>query len=208
MASFPRLSLRMVWHPAPGWPPQPHRFAPPPGWSPDPRWPAAPPGWTGWRPRWGLLVAATVTALISVLTIVGVVQASVTARDVHALQQRGAAMTANLLSSSYDPDGGDPDGWTTDTVQFRDQRGNVERAVVGHHGDDHTEQTSRTIPIVYEPAHPGNVMSAQQLETATPDADLAVGIAIATVVVLAGLALLLRALEISTSQRRGHIGLP
>lgn len=204
MAAFPRVSLRRVWHPAPGWPRPPHGFSPPYGWTPDPSWPSAPPGWTGWRTRRALLIAAAVVALFGVLSIVGVAHQSTTTHNVRVLHQRGITTSADVLRSAYDPGGGDPNGWTTDTVQFHDPAGHLRQAVVGHHGDNHIERASGMMAIVYDPKHPDVVMSAEQLANSTSGADLTIAIVITAVVILATLALLLPALQISKAHRRGE----
>jgi hypothetical protein len=203
MAAFPRVSLRRVWRPAPGWPRPPKGFRPPPGWTPDPSWPSAPPGWTGWRIRRVLLTAAFAVALFGILAIIGVVHQSATTHDERVLHQRGIATAAELLRSEYDPGGGDPNGWTTDTVQFHDSGGHLRQAVVGHHGDDQIERASGTLTIVYDPEHPDVVMSAQQLADSAPGGDLALAFGFTAVVWLAAIALLLPAIQISKTHRRG-----
>jgi len=64
-----------------------------------------------------------VLALLSALSILGALHQATKTHDARALQQRGVTTSATVLRSSYDPDGGDPNGWTTDTVQFRDTQG-------------------------------------------------------------------------------------
>ncbi len=197
MADFACVSLRRVWRPAPGWPRPPRGFRPAPGWTPDPSWPPAPPGWTGWRVRRALLIAAAVVALFGVLSIVGAVHQATATHRVRVLQQRGIRTVAEVLKSAYDPGGGDPNGWTTDTVQFHDPGGHLRQAVVGHHGDDHLERGSSEVTIVYDPKHPDVAMSAEEFANSTPGIDQAIAFATTAVVILAALGLLLPALQIS-----------
>jgi len=75
------------------------------------------------------------------------------------LTKSGVTTTASLRSYSYDPDGGDPGGWTTDQVSFVTRSGKRETATVGHHNPG-TEQTTGTLPITYAPQHPEVVIAA------------------------------------------------
>lgn len=148
-----------------------------------------------------MLIAAVVVALFGVLSIVGAVHQSTTTHDVRVLHERGITTAAEVMRSAYDPGGGDPNGWTTDTVQFREPGGHIRQAPVGHHGDDHIERASGTINIVYDPEDPHVVMSAEQLADSTPGADLAIAIVVTAVVLLGALALLLPAVQISVRRR-------
>lgn len=143
-----------------------------------------------------MLIAAVIVALFGILSIVGAVHQSTTTHDVRVLHECGLTAAAEVMRSAYDPGGGDPNGWTTDTVQFGEPGGHIRQATVGHHGDDHFERASGTITIVYDPKNADVVMSAEQLADSTPGADLAVAIVITAVVLLAALALLLPALQI------------
>lgn len=136
------------------------------------------------------------------LFIVGAVHQAATSRVERVLQQRGITTSAHVVGSTYDPGAGDPNGFTTDTVQFRVADGHTQRAVVGHHGDDHHEQASGITGIVYDPEHPAVVMSVEALADSLPGLDLVVAIGGATMVNLAALALLLSSLQISIRPHR------
>jgi hypothetical protein len=56
------------------------------------------------------------------------------------LDQRGLTMTATLLGYFYNPEGGDPDGWTTDKVRFVTEAARVVVAIIGHHAPGPSEQ--------------------------------------------------------------------
>jgi Protein of unknown function (DUF3592) len=202
-----RIALRRVWKPAPGWPRPRRGFEPPANWTPDPSWPTPPNGWTGWRSRRGLLIAATVLGIVGILSIIATVRQAATSNDVSVLRQRGVAAVAMVTRSSYDAGGGDPDGWTSDTVRFQDSTGRTEQVVVGHHGDNHVERNTGKLNIVYDPQHPNVAMSELQLANVSPGADVAIAATLTAVCLIAATALLLPALELSNrpasqSQRR------
>lgn len=200
-----RIALRRVWNPSPGWPQPPRGFEPSAEWTPDPSWPTPPTGWTGWRPRHGLLIAATLLGIVGILSILGTVRQASTSNDASILHQRGVATVAKVTQSSYDPGGGDPNGWTSDTVRFQDSAGRVTQVVVGHHGDNHVERNTGNFNIVYDTQHPSVAMSDQQFANATPGADLAIAAILTAVCLVAAVGLLLPALQLSSrpaSQRR------
>jgi len=145
-----------------------------------------------------------VLALLSALSILGALHQATKTHDTRALQQRGVTTSATVLRSSYDPDGGDPNGWTTDTVQFRDTQGRNNQADVGHHGDNHVEQGTRTPPIIYDPHHPTVAVSAQEYANSTPALDLTAAVAITAVLVISALATLLSAFELSKSDTKSN----
>jgi len=144
-----------------------------------------------------------VLALLSVLSILGALHQATKTHDTRALQQRGVTTSATVLRSSYDPDGGDPNGWTTDTVQFRDTQGRNNQADVGHH-DNHVEQGTRILPIIYDPHHPTVAVSAQEYANSTPALDLTAAVAITAVLVISALATLLSAFELSKSDTKSN----
>lgn len=45
---LPPKPTRIVFNPAPGWPPAPHGWEPSMGWRPHPEWPSPPEGWQFW----------------------------------------------------------------------------------------------------------------------------------------------------------------
>jgi hypothetical protein len=72
---------------------------------------------------------------------------------------RGVTTTAAVLSYKYDPDRGDPDGWTTDRVAFTTHAGASVTAVVGHHSP-REEKLTRRMRVTYDPLHPDVVIAA------------------------------------------------
>ena len=142
------------------------------------------------------LIIGIGVALFGVLSIIGAIHQITTSSQTRELQRYGIATSAHVLKSSYDPEGGDPNGWTTDTVEFRRSNGKTQQAVIGHHGED-IERISGVIKIVYDPDQPDVVMSAAQMKDASPNADLAVAIIFITLNILAALWLLFYALHIS-----------
>jgi hypothetical protein len=115
-------------------------------------------------------------------------------QHVHALRARGIATTATVINSHYDPGGGDPNGWTTDTIELTTAGDRLVHATVGHHGDDNQEKRTHTIKIVYDPQNLTVVQTASTLLDATPDLDLDMAVAMLTLAALAGTTVLLSAL--------------
>lgn len=91
-----------------------------------------------------------------------------------ALHQRGVIAAATVLHSAYDPSGGDPNGWTMDTVQFHGRP--TITATVGHHGGNRGERMTGTLSVVYDRDQPNRVMALQTYRQSTPGADLVVAI--------------------------------
>lgn len=199
-----RVTLRKTWYPAPGWPRPPRGFKPSGEWTPDPNWPSPPSGWTGWQTRHGRLIAAMVLALLGALSLLGTVREATNTDDTRALQQRGVTTSATVLQSTYDPNGGDPDGWTTDTVQFGNASGRDNYAVVHHHGDNHVEQRTGTLGIIYDPSRPSIAMSTQEYANSTPGADLTVAVVITAILIIGAVALFLMAFEFSKGTSPGQ----
>lgn len=68
-----------------------------------------------------------------------------------------------MLSSTYDPGGGDPDGWTSEHVVFQPDSANSEYALLGHHGPNTGQGPGSKVSVVYDPRHPSNVALASEL---------------------------------------------
>jgi hypothetical protein len=147
------LALRKSWVAPPGWPRPPRGFAPAGDWEPDSTWPPAPEGWKFWRPRWGWLVGAAVVSAVAVVLWVQCFGSLHTWRMDQALDQRGVLASATVVSHSYNPDGGDPDGWTTDWIRYVTATGTSIVAKIGHH-DPGSETVSGTVQVMYDPQHP------------------------------------------------------
>lgn len=176
--------MRREWHPAPGWPPPPPGFVPPPGWAPDPTWPSPPDGWRWWRRRRGLPVIGGVFVVISLSLAALAASDAARAKQVRALTTHGVTITARVLSSHYDPDGGDPGGWTRDVVEFNTATGTVQ-TTVGHHDTDQPERTSGQLVILYDPRQPAHAATASEPDPLSygPDAVLELGFAILSLTV-------------------------
>lgn len=176
-----------AWTPPPGWPKPPPGFTPPPGWQPDPSWPPPPAGWQFWpAPRlWAAMAALVVPAAL--LAALAAAAWSGTVDDLHAWRQhsaldaRGVTNTAAVLSYSYDPDGGDPDGWTTDDVRFITATGTTVTARIGHHSPG-PEQTTRKLLVTYDPQHPTVVRAAGYDDDADEPLNAVVGAVVSLLV--------------------------
>jgi hypothetical protein len=111
---------------------------------------------------WWLVVSGVVIAV----GVVGLVLSRHYARDVHlhqALADRGVRVSASVESSHYDPSGGDPGGWTSDVVSFKDSSGRSFVATVGHHGSN-TEAGSGKFQVIYDPSNPKRVQALTDFE--------------------------------------------
>jgi hypothetical protein len=135
-----------------------------------------------------VLVAVAALALLSIVTIHGNFSDAAKARHYGALRTRGVTSSASLITSSYDAGGGDPNGWTTDTVRFRDTSGNEVQTVVGHHDTDQPERSTRLIEIIYDPQHPRTALTVAQFQQLPPSTDLVVGLVMSSLVVIAAAA--------------------
>lgn len=118
----------------------------------------------------GLVAGGVVLCALAVVSIVGAVRQWSTSAEERSLQQRGVTIAATLVQAAYDPSGGDPDGWTTDTVRFS-AFGHVEQVVVGHHGDAGPERSSGALSVVFDPEHPAVAVSLTEVDAATPSLD-------------------------------------
>jgi len=195
-----RVRLRRSWHPAPGWPPAPAGFSPPPGWSPHPTWPVPPQQWTGWRPPRGRLVAAAALALLTALFVFGVGKDAAEQHITATLTARGVTTLATVLSSSYDAGGGDPGGWTTDQISFITATGQAETGTVGHRNDDAPERASGHVPVIYDPNHPGTVMSVADHQDPVSAGGVGIGLGLVILFALAAAGFLLSALELAPAK--------
>lgn len=200
MATGLRVRLRRRWHPAPGWPPAPAGFFPPPDWSPPATWPASPAQWTGWRAPRGRLIAAAILAVIAALGVLGIGKDAAEQHTTSTLSARGVTTLATVLSSSYDAGGGDPGGWTTDQISFTTATGQPETATVGHHNDDTPERASSHLPVIYDPNHPGTVMSVADHQDPVSAGGVGIGVGFLTLFALAAAAFLLSALKVTPNK--------
>jgi len=79
-----------------------------------------------------------------------------------ARHDRGVRAQALVLSSHYDPNGGDPGGWTSEVVLIPTPEGRV-RAVVGHHYPE-AASTPNTVEVIYDPENPTNAQTVEDYE--------------------------------------------
>jgi hypothetical protein len=200
MVTSLRVHLRRRWHPAPGWPPAPAGFSPPPGWSPHPTWPVPPAQWTGWRAPRTRLISAAALAILTAIFVLGVRKDAVEQHATATLTTRGVTTLATVVSSSYDANGGDPGGWTTDRISFTTATGQTETGAVGHHNDDTPERASGHMPVIYDPAYPATVMSVADHQDRVSAGAFGFGLAFVTLTALAGAAFLLSALKFTRTK--------
>lgn len=189
------IRLRKVWKPAPGWPRPPRGFRPATGWEPDPAWPPAPDGWRFWRIAWPRLTAAV--ALIALAPVLWTWFAD-DVRTLHAhraLDSRGLTTTATVLTSSYDPDGGDPNGWTTDQMRFTTAAGTVVTATLGHHGRG-GETAGNRQRVTYDPRDPSVARLSAYVDDDDDPTYALVGAALAVGVTAAAFCVASRALTV------------
>ncbi len=104
------------------------------------------------------------------------------------MEQRGVTTDAKVESYNYNPDGGDPGGWTTEDVAFVTREGVAVSATIGHH-DPGTESTTRSIRVRYDPLHPDVVEAADYDVAPTDGSEWQVGLGLAGDTSLAALAL-------------------
>ncbi len=177
------LRLRRRWTPPPEWPRPPRSFVPPLGWHPHPTWPAAPADWRFWRVPPIRLVAALLLAGLAALTWSGTIDNAHAQRKHTVLDKRGVTTAAVVLTYSYDPDGGDPGGWTTDRIRFTTGNGTVVLSTVGHH-DPGREDASGRLAVTYDRQHPTLVRASGYPEDVL---DPAIVAAFATLITVAAL---------------------
>ena len=158
--------MRWRWQEPPNWPPPPPGFLPPPGWLPSPSWPAAPLGWRFWtrtsagRARLAVCWVSVGFVALLLLAVAGGIYSD---RGKHAAfvarRDRGVVAQAQVLSSHYDADGGDPNGWTREVVLIPTPHSKV-LAVVGHHGPEPGGRPA-TVAVIYDPLRPTNAQTVQ-----------------------------------------------
>lgn len=198
------LRVRKRWVSPPGWPRPPRGFAPAADWQPSLEWPAPPVNWRFWRvPRLRLTSAVLLIAFAAILWPGAV--GNLHALNQHrAIDKRGLTTTAAVLSYSYDPDGGDPDGWTTDRVRFTTASGETVVTTVGHHSAG-PERTSRTMAVSYDPQHPAVARASAYEDDAADPANVVVGVVLSLLISAAGIYL---ATTVVTTPRREQGGRP
>ena len=130
-------------------------------------------------------VAFTILAALGVHTCLGIYSEN---KHVAALRNDGVITRAVVLRTSYDPSGGDPNGWTSDVVSYV-ANGKQYKVTLGHHGANTSELKSSRLPVIYSDGSPRIVMSLAVWRNATPRADLAVSIT-GTILSVVGVALM------------------
>lgn len=148
-----------------------------------------------------LVIAATLAACLAALLWSWTVDDFQAWKLHSALDVRGVSTKAKVLSYSYDPDGGDPDGWTTDKVAFVTDRGTTVVATVGHHAPG-TEQATRSVQVTYDPQQPTLVRVANYGDDADDPLNALVGAIMASVVSLGAIALTMAAVIMSLAGGR------
>ncbi len=119
-----------------------------------------------WFGRPLLLLRLTAVGCFMILVVLTMSVLFGVARDMRrlavgrALDSRGLTTMAEVGSATYDPDGGDPDGWTIDHVRFTTQSGEIVSAVIGHHGPPTAELQTHRLAVVYDPVRPAVVEPA------------------------------------------------
>lgn len=116
------------------------------------------------------------------------------------LTARGVTTLATVLSSSYDAGGGDPGGWTTDQISFITATGQAETGTVGHRNDDAPERASGHVPVIYDPNHPGTVMSVADHQDPVSAGGVGIGLGLVILFALAAAGFLLSALELAPAK--------
>jgi hypothetical protein len=109
------------------------------------------------------LLIAIGLVLVAMAVAVGSVRFLESAGRWHALEQRGVSAQATVLMSTYDPGGGDPNGWTSEEVVFQPSNANSEYARLGHHGPNTGQGRGSEVSVVYDPRHPSNVALLSEL---------------------------------------------
>jgi hypothetical protein len=116
-----------------------------------------------------------------------------------AIDKRGLTTTATVLNYSYDPDGGDPDGWTIDRVRFVTAGGTTVVTTIGHHSAG-PEITSRRMAVSYDPQHPAVARAAHYDDQADDPWNAVIGAVMSLLISAAGIFLGTRVL---TTARKG-----
>lgn len=128
---------------------------------------------------WRTYVAGLIAA-IAIWCWFGVADDTRSLHDQRALDSGGVTTTAAVLSYSYNENGGDPGGWTTDIVRFVDRHGRVVIATVGHH-DQGPEKVTRSMRVTYDPAVPSLVRATGYLNDADDEWRPTIGGVVASV---------------------------
>lgn len=193
------LSLRRRWSPPPAWPRPASGFIPASDWTAPSDWPPPPPGWNLWKAPRARLLTTVGLALLSALTAVATLRVAHTADRSHALSTRGVAVTAHVIDSHYDPGGGDPNGWTNDHVSFTDRSAQLIHVTVGHHNDNHVEQATGSMTIVYDPRQPTDAAptSSALVTDNSQDIPPLIGAAVTALLAISSLLVLASALRIT-----------
>lgn len=150
------------------------------------------------RRRLASLALVAVLLLASVWVWVGTADEVGAWQRGRALDERGVDVAATVLDYSYDSNGGDPGGWTTDTVRFKTVTGVSITAVVGHH-DPGPEAHSKILEVTYDPTRPGIVRAAHYIDDADDPTNSIVGACLALALSVTTIVLGLRARRPATS---------
>ncbi len=155
------------WCTPPRWPSPPFDFRPSPSWQPPPAWPSPPDRWRWWRLSQGLWLGLTLGALGSLVVGLGLLGLGISGGPTHAAyvarHDRGVTIEAQILSSHYDAGGGDPGGWTEQTVAIQTPTGRINTRV-GHHYQDPAGAAPTTVAVIYDPLNPSNAQSMQDYQ--------------------------------------------
>jgi hypothetical protein len=111
-----------------------------------------------------LIAGAVLLGLVALLVITGSFRFLGSERKWHTLEMRGVPTQATILTSSYDPAGGDPNGWTSEEVVFR-ANGGLAYAHLGHHGPNAGPASGASVEVVYDPRNPRTVALASELSS-------------------------------------------
>jgi len=128
-------------------------------------------------------------------------------RDAYlALRNRGVTAAAAIIRSSYDANGGDPNGWTRQVVLIPAASGPVQ-AVVGHHGSNKSD--GAVVRVIYDPSKPLNARNLEDFrEDDNLDLPATASIAVATCMALLAVATMVKAVAVPArflvERRRQH----
>lgn len=118
-----------------------------------------------------------------------------------ALQEHGVIAEATVINSSYDASGGDPHGWTSDTVTFRSSGDTTVR--LGHHGGNRVELRTGKLRVIYDRNDPARVMALQAYRESAPTGDVVITAFITVISGALALALLTVTLGVRIRSRHG-----
>jgi len=97
-----------------------------------------------------ITIFAALGSILCLLFMTGVFKDARTLIRDEALNRLGQVASAHVDSASYSPDGGDPNGWTTDVLTYTTSTGDKATATTGHHGPAATEKNG-SLHIAYNP---------------------------------------------------------